>query len=599
MRALKYLFTIISFALVLLACACGSNDATVCHHENIKTEDAQNATCLKNGLTEGKKCLDCGQILKAQESIKKIDHSYTLVKTTPACTGEGEATYKCDVCGEEYKEALEKTAHDLEFYMLVSTVSCELDGLEVNSCKSCGHKEEVLTLKLGHMLGEATKEIIGGKEYMVKSCLRDGCDYQEFDRLNEDTDDDTNPDDNQKPEPEPEEPTESKPIDQDITVIIEKTSEYIIVYERGNEAQKGYAEDLSKHIKNKYGVEIPVYQFGDASSKRTKRIVIGEAHANAKFPLGDIEKAGDFTVDVVEDDLFLVASTEYMYKYMIDIIKRDLITGQSKDELSFSADYQYVFSQGEYKDLNYAEYLKLKDGSFTYESLLNIFEARVHTAYGNLPYRIYVPSDYDSTKEYPLITILHGAGERGNDNKSQLKNLVVNLFNQKDSKYLDAIIICPQCPTNEQWVDTPWAEGSYSTSKVYESDELKAVIDIVGSVGELLSTDKASYTVMGLSMGGFGAWDMIMRHNDIFSKAVCLCGGADPSRAPELINVPIWIVHSSNDNIVPYSGSEEMYNAIVDAGGESCIFETKSSGHNVWGYAGDSEDIANWIFTKP
>ena len=37
-----------------------------------------------------------------------------------------------------------------------------------------------------------------------------------------------------------------------------------------------------------------------------------------------------------------------------------------------------------------------------------------------LNYRILKPLDYDPNKQYPLHLVLHGSGERGNDNISQL-----------------------------------------------------------------------------------------------------------------------------------------------------------------------------------
>ena len=252
--------------------------------------------------------------------------------------------------------------------------------------------------------------------------------------------------------------------------------------------------------------------------------------------------------------------------------------------------------ESEYKDINYAEYYKSLNGSYDYNKLTEIFKAETYTVGDTtIPYRIYVPSDYDQTKKYPVLTILHGAGERGNDNVSQLVNMVSEMFNQENSKYVDAIIICPQCPGGQQWVDTPWANGNYSIDAVKESNELSAVMDILEGVGSTYSTDTDRYYVMGISMGGFGAWDMVMRHTDVFSKAVCLCGGGDVSQASKLVNTPIWVVHSSNDGIVPYEGSEAMSQAIKDAGGELCVFETKNSGHNVWSYAGSSTDIANWL----
>ena len=37
-----------------------------------------------------------------------------------------------------------------------------------------------------------------------------------------------------------------------------------------------------------------------------------------------------------------------------------------------------------------------------------------------LPYRVLYPLNYDSTKNYPVLFFLHGAGERGKDNEKQL-----------------------------------------------------------------------------------------------------------------------------------------------------------------------------------
>ena len=215
-----------------------------------------------------------------------------------------------------------------------------------------------------------------------------------------------------------------------------------------------------------------------------------------------------------------------------------------------------------------------------------------------LPYRFYVPEDYNEDTAYPVFLFLHGAGERGSDNQSQLKNMVAELFNQTNSKYIDAIVVCPQCPSGQQWVDTPWANGNYSVDAIPESNELATAYELVEWTKYNLSTDHNRYYMMGLSMGGFGTWDMIMRHRDSFTAAVALCGGADVSYAEYLKDFPIWAVHSSNDYSVPYAGTQAMCQALENAGSTVYTFETKSSGHNVWGYAGGSTEIADWLFSQ-
>ena len=37
-----------------------------------------------------------------------------------------------------------------------------------------------------------------------------------------------------------------------------------------------------------------------------------------------------------------------------------------------------------------------------------------------LPYRLFIPANYDPTRKYPLVLFMHGGGERGTDNRFQL-----------------------------------------------------------------------------------------------------------------------------------------------------------------------------------
>ena len=72
-----------------------------------------------------------------------------------------------------------------------------------------------------------------------------------------------------------------------------------------------------------------------------------------------------------------------------------------------------------------------------------------------LPYRLMLPQDYDEDESYPLILFLHGAGERGTDNLTQMKNVFQKIANKNPG----AILLAPQCNQENQWVDTPWSKG--------------------------------------------------------------------------------------------------------------------------------------------
>ena len=190
-------------------------------------------------------------------------------------------------------------------------------------------------------------------------------------------------------------------------------------------------------------------------------------------------------------------------------------------------------------------------------------------------------------------------------------NMLTDMLNQSKSPYADAIIIAPQCPSGQQWVDTPWADGNYdidgilsdgttipSELSVDESNELECVVEFFRSYTRQLKTDSSRHYVMGLSMGGFATWDLLMRHGDMFAAGIPMCGGGDVTKAEYLSNIPIWTVHSSNDRTVPYAGTYEMAQAIYSFGGENLVFETKEMDHNVWEYVAISSEIADWLFSK-
>lgn len=205
-----------------------------------------------------------------------------------------------------------------------------------------------------------------------------------------------------------------------------------------------------------------------------------------------------------------------------------------------------------------------------------------------LPYRLILPENYDESKEYSLLFFFHGAGERGSDNELQFFHCVQYLADNMP----ETIIVAPQCPTDHQWVDTPWSKGAYSIEAVPESNEMKAVMELLEELKENYSIDTDRMYVSGISMGGFGTWDAIMRHNDVFAAAIAVCGGGDPSQAENLVDVPLFVFHGDKDDAVPVSGSRDTVQAIKDAGGTKVEYvEYAGAGHGIWNQAFATEGL--------
>ncbi len=214
-----------------------------------------------------------------------------------------------------------------------------------------------------------------------------------------------------------------------------------------------------------------------------------------------------------------------------------------------------------------------------------------------MPYRLYVPDSYDSSKEYPVVVFLHGAGERGTDNTAQLLHSIQVLFDDHEA-FKEAIVIAPQCPADKRWVETDWSLGNYSSDAVAE-EQLATVMSILAEVQGQYSTDTDRIYAMGLSMGGFGTWDLLTRHYDVFAAGVPICGSGDPSKAEILKQIPIWTFHDTGDPTVPYEGTQNMYNAIKAAGGEKIKFTTyQGYGHAIWNVAAAEEGLIDWLFSQ-
>ena len=226
-------------------------------------------------------------------------------------------------------------------------------------------------------------------------------------------------------------------------------------------------------------------------------------------------------------------------------------------------------------------------------------KAMVYTSASGLtmPYRLFVPPDYDPGKPYPLLLSLHGAGQRGQDNRGQLCAYVAGWVSPQVQKVHPCLILMPQCPDQQQWVDTPWEKGSYSTAEIPISQSLSLTMEILEAVRKEYSIDPSRLYVMGASMGGYGTWDAIIRFPDVFAAAVPVCGAGDPAMASRLVGVPIWAFHGDNDLTVPVSGITDMVGAIQQAGGKRVrVTLYKGVGHAALNMAWTQDDLVEWVF---
>lgn len=208
--------------------------------------------------------------------------------------------------------------------------------------------------------------------------------------------------------------------------------------------------------------------------------------------------------------------------------------------------------------------------------IVSKFEKRVHTFQNTtLPYRIFIPESYDSTQTYPLMLCLHGAGERGTDNENHIKvhGMATSWADTSNQSERPCFVVAPQCPLDNKWVDVDWTIGTYSLDNVPISNELQTVINLLDSLLNEFNIDPNRQYVTGLSMGGYGTWDLIGRYPERFAAAIPMSGAGDTSKVEQFRDVPVWNFHGALDNVVPVSGAKDMLEAMSNS--EIEVIQTK------------------------
>ncbi|MBQ1260457.1 MAG: phospholipase [Clostridia bacterium] len=193
-----------------------------------------------------------------------------------------------------------------------------------------------------------------------------------------------------------------------------------------------------------------------------------------------------------------------------------------------------------------------------------------------LNYLLSLPEDYSEDKKFPLIVFLHGAGERG-DNHERIKFHGVPKYVSLGKK-IPAITLCPQCPDGNVWNQIVF--------------EVKELIDYI--VREY-SVDEDRISLTGISMGGFGTWEMGMSYPGFFSALAPICGGGICWRAHLIGKTPVWAFHGYEDACVPVRNSIEMCDKLRAHGGNVELTVLQYCQHNSWEWAYERTNLIEWL----
>lgn len=208
-------------------------------------------------------------------------------------------------------------------------------------------------------------------------------------------------------------------------------------------------------------------------------------------------------------------------------------------------------------------------------------------------YLVYHPQGYaaDTTKRWPVILFLHGAGERGDDVWKVAKHgppkLIREAGDSPAAKLLkeNFIVVSPQCPANKWW----------------DTEGLLGLLDEVSAAHRI---DASRVYLTGLSMGGFGSWALGVTHPDRFAALAPICGGGDfvsvvlgsTQKREALRTLPIWAFHGAKDPTVPLDESERMVDRLKKAKVESVQLTVyPEAKHDSWTETYNNPELYTWF----
>ncbi len=220
------------------------------------------------------------------------------------------------------------------------------------------------------------------------------------------------------------------------------------------------------------------------------------------------------------------------------------------------------------------------------------FRKQVYTdKKGNkMPYRLFVPANYDPSQKYPLIFWLHGAAGRGSDNFKQISGGNENgthiWTTPANQSVFPVFVLAPQCPEDRFWSDPDSNEIS---------PQLQIALDILARVQKEFSIDADRVYLAGQSMGGLGVWALLQSQPDRWAAALVLCAFDNFTSVRAIARVPLWVFQGDADMVVPVDLVRQMMKELKKSGAQPRYSEYHNVGHQVWEKAFAEPDLVAWL----
>ncbi|WBX98672.1 prolyl oligopeptidase family serine peptidase [Chryseobacterium gambrini] len=212
-----------------------------------------------------------------------------------------------------------------------------------------------------------------------------------------------------------------------------------------------------------------------------------------------------------------------------------------------------------------------------------------------IPYRFLTPKNNSKNKKFPLVITFHNSTRIGNDNENQLEPFAKIWLREEIYEKFPCYIVAPQFNKRSTNYETN-AEGIQISKP---SNEVSALLNLIKKLKkEFPNIDKNRIYLIGYSMGGSTAQNLMNLKPNTFAAVVSVASVPDLSNLNKIKEKNIWLIHGKNDDENPYVGSVELYNKL--SSDKNLIFTTftKLNHNNIVIPFLITDEIPKWLFEK-
>ena len=213
-------------------------------------------------------------------------------------------------------------------------------------------------------------------------------------------------------------------------------------------------------------------------------------------------------------------------------------------------------------------------------------------------YMVYVPENWTRTQTWPVILFLHGSGERGTEGMDEIQIGLPQAIRLHPERW-PFVVVMPQVPfSHHHWTDP---------------DMMEVAMTALDAEMKEFHGDRDRTYLTGLSLGGYGVWEMAKTYPHRFAALVPVCGGVFWSYKPErwrevntlpaeyaraVGRTPVWIFHGADDPVVSPRQSLLMFEALKASGGDVHFWEYAGVKHQVWERAYAEPQLPRWMLAQ-